>query len=234
MRTRRPPPIPHTPHAFVNDLPSSLRHLLLCSFVLAMTGRCWPRPVWPRPVPLPLLHAVVDFLTSPFALCPPNRRALLAKARENEAASSYPRVWMKSAVVERELGDAAQERALLEVGWATCRNTELVNCCVGGGGGGAGAGRWCVPQVNLLCHGSPTSVHVDVHERPTNSSAPRPCLYPPQEGIRRFPSFEKFYLMLGQLEQRAGNVESARTAYRCGEGRGWGAERGARTTRSPL
>lgn len=81
---------------------------------------------------------------------PERARALLAKARENEAASSYPRVWMKSAVVERELGDAAQERALLE------------------------------------------------------------------EGIRRFPTFEKFYLMLGQLEQRAGNVEGARTAYRSG------------------
>ncbi len=47
---------------------------------------------------------------------PRGRRALLAKARENEAASSYPRVWMKSALVERELGDVAKERALLEVG----------------------------------------------------------------------------------------------------------------------
>lgn len=33
-------------------------------------------------------------------------RVLLSKARENEAASSYQRVWMKSAMVERELGDA--------------------------------------------------------------------------------------------------------------------------------
>ncbi|KXZ45962.1 hypothetical protein GPECTOR_49g546 [Gonium pectorale] len=37
-----------------------------------------------------------------------------------------------------------------------------------------------------------------------------------EEGIRRFPTFEKFYLMLGQLEQRAGNVDGARTAYRNG------------------
>lgn len=44
---------------------------------------------------------------------------------------------------------------------------------------------------------------------------------PPQEGIRRFPTFEKFYLMLGQLEQRAGNVEGARTAYRWGHGSVW-------------
>jgi pre-mRNA-processing factor 6 len=76
------------------------------------------------------------------------RSALLAKARENEAASGYPRVWMKSAIVERELGDTAKERMLLE------------------------------------------------------------------EGVRRFPAFEKFYLMLGQLEQREGNPDGARVAYR--------------------
>ncbi|GLC38459.1 hypothetical protein PLESTB_001727900 [Pleodorina starrii] len=81
---------------------------------------------------------------------PERARALLAKARENEAASSYPRVWMKSALVERELGDVARERELLE------------------------------------------------------------------EGIRRFPGFEKLYLMLGQLEQRCGNTDGARVAYRNG------------------
>ncbi|GFR44314.1 hypothetical protein Agub_g5438 [Astrephomene gubernaculifera] len=81
---------------------------------------------------------------------PERARALLAKARENEAASSYPRVWMKSAIVERELGDTAREKSLLE------------------------------------------------------------------EGIRRFPAFEKFYLMLGQLEQRAGNTDAARAAFRNG------------------
>eukprot|EP00198_Chlamydomonas_reinhardtii_P003302 XP_001692638.1 splicing factor, component of the U4/U6-U5 snRNP complex [Chlamydomonas reinhardtii] len=83
---------------------------------------------------------------------PERARALLAKARENEAANGYPRVWMKSALVERELGDGAKERALLE------------------------------------------------------------------EGIRRFPAFEKFYLMLGQLEARpgGGGAEAARAAYRAG------------------
>lgn len=71
---------------------------------------------------LPYPDVPSDLAPAPFG------RALLAKARENEAASSYPRVWMKSAVVERELGDAAQERALLEVGegprgqWALCVN----------------------------------------------------------------------------------------------------------------
>ena len=42
-------------------------------------------------------------------------RALLAKARASEACAT-PRVWMKSAIVEREEGDAAAERALLEEG----------------------------------------------------------------------------------------------------------------------
>ena len=36
-----------------------------------------------------------------------------------------------------------------------------------------------------------------------------------EEGIRLFPSFPKFYLMLGQLEERSGNTEGARMAYRC-------------------
>ncbi|EFJ46600.1 hypothetical protein VOLCADRAFT_62457 [Volvox carteri f. nagariensis] len=93
---------------------------------------------------------------------PERARALLAKARENEAASSYPRVWMKSAIVERELGDAGKERALLE------------------------------------------------------------------EGIRRFPTFEKFYLMLGQLEQRCGSTDGARVVYRWG--REGGTEGGGRGT----
>ncbi|KAK9825509.1 hypothetical protein WJX74_002649 [Apatococcus lobatus] len=43
---------------------------------------------------------------------PERARALLARARDNPAAST-PRVWMKSAVVERELGDHAAERRLL-------------------------------------------------------------------------------------------------------------------------
>ncbi|KAF5841064.1 PRP1 splicing factor, N-terminal-domain-containing protein [Dunaliella salina] len=40
-----------------------------------------------------------------------------------------------------------------------------------------------------------------------------------EEGIRRFPTFEKHYLMLGQLEEREGHMEAARTAYRTGLGR---------------
>jgi pre-mRNA-processing factor 6 len=35
-----------------------------------------------------------------------------------------------------------------------------------------------------------------------------------EEGIQRFPTFEKHYLMLGQLEEREGRMEAARTAYR--------------------
>lgn len=63
-------------------------------------------------------------------------RALLAKARENEAASCYPRVWMKSAMVERELGHAAAERGLL---------TEGLRCAPPGPGWGpvrVRAGPW--------------------------------------------------------------------------------------------
>jgi len=74
---------------------------------------------------------------------------LLAKARSSSGAQ-YPRVWMKSAIVERELGHEEQERSLLE------------------------------------------------------------------EGIRRFPTFEKFYLMLGQLEERRRDTEAARVVYRNG------------------
>lgn len=46
---------------------------------------------------------------------PERARALLAKARSNLSASTA-RVWMKSALVEREAGDAAAQRRLLEEG----------------------------------------------------------------------------------------------------------------------
>lgn len=42
-------------------------------------------------------------------------RLLLQRARETSSAST-PRVWMKSALVERELGDTAAEKALLQEG----------------------------------------------------------------------------------------------------------------------
>jgi len=46
---------------------------------------------------------------------PERARTILEKAR-NEEASSTERVWMKSAIVERSLGNSAGERALLEEG----------------------------------------------------------------------------------------------------------------------
>ncbi|KAK9822995.1 hypothetical protein WJX81_003933 [Elliptochloris bilobata] len=80
---------------------------------------------------------------------PVRAQRLLAKARASEASSTQ-RVWMKSAIVERELGDAAAERALLE------------------------------------------------------------------EGVRRFPFFDKLHLMRGQLEERAGRLDAARAAVEAG------------------
>ena len=69
------------------------------------------------------------------------------QARDTEAGSTA-RVWMKSAIVEREAGDVAAERKLL------------------------------------------------------------------QAGIQAFPNFAKLHLMLGQLEERAGNTGQApRTAW---------------------
>jgi len=73
------------------------------------------------------------------------------QARETESCSTA-RVWMKSAIVEREAGDGAAQRSLLE------------------------------------------------------------------EGLRRHPAFWKLWLMLGQLEEREGRVDAARTAYAAG---GW-------------
>ena len=37
-----------------------------------------------------------------------------------------------------------------------------------------------------------------------------------QEGIEKFPYFDKLYLMLGQLEERAGSADAARGAYQAG------------------
>ena len=44
---------------------------------------------------------------------PQRARILLARARREHAAASTPRVWMKSALVERELGDPVAERQVL-------------------------------------------------------------------------------------------------------------------------
>jgi pre-mRNA-processing factor 6 len=52
---------------------------------------------------------------APVADTPPHPSPPNPKARATEACST-PRVWMKSAIVEREAGDAAGERALLEEG----------------------------------------------------------------------------------------------------------------------
>lgn len=71
---------------------------------------------------------------------PERARMILQKARSTETASTR-RVWMKSAMVERELGNQEEERALLRV------------------------------------------------------------------GLERFPEFDKLHLMLGQLEERSGNVQ---------------------------
>lgn len=34
-----------------------------------------------------------------------------------------------------------------------------------------------------------------------------------EEGLRRFPTFPKLWLMLGQLEERLGRLDAARAAY---------------------
>lgn len=70
-------------------------------------------------------------------------RAILDKARASDSSSTQ-RVWMKSAIVERELGDAQAEARVL------------------------------------------------------------------QEGITKFPYFDKLWLMLGQLEERRGASDAAR------------------------
>ncbi|XP_021748892.1 protein STABILIZED1-like [Chenopodium quinoa] len=75
---------------------------------------------------------------------PERAKILLAKARERGGSE---RVWMKSAIAERELGNVAEEKRLLD------------------------------------------------------------------EGLQRFPSFFKLWLMLGQLHERCGELEKAKEAY---------------------
>jgi hypothetical protein len=64
--------------------------------------RCLPSPQHTDPPPPP---------RSPIPHPPPPR----PQARSSDTASTA-RVWMKSAIVERELGDAGEERRLLEEG----------------------------------------------------------------------------------------------------------------------
>lgn len=37
-----------------------------------------------------------------------------------------------------------------------------------------------------------------------------------EEGVRRFPYFDKLHLMRGQLEERVGRLDAARAAYEAG------------------
>lgn len=74
---------------------------------------------------------------------PERARFILDKARTSDNSSTQ-RVWMKSAIVERELGNAASERKILE------------------------------------------------------------------EGLAKFPYFDKLWLMLGQLEERQNKPDAAR------------------------
>ena len=117
---------------------------------------------------------------------------------------------MKSAIVERELGSDDKVRGLDDI----CE-----------GGGRVAICRAHTPRVIewecvlitciRLADGTLFSCLLIV-----------PYPHPPQfyphlqeralldEGIRRFPSYAKFYLMLGQLEEKGGHTEAARAVYR--------------------
>lgn len=117
---------------------------------------------------------------------PRPRSLILAKAREHPPASTA-RVWMKSAIAEREAGDAPAERSLLQVGRRRA---------------GAGRAGGCL----LLSRRLKSVEGAALRRSPpppllTHPLPPPGCL---QEGIRRFPYFWKLHIMLGQLEERLG------------------------------
>lgn len=116
---------------------------------------------------------------------------------------------MKSAIAEREAGDAPAERALLQVRWWR-----------------AGlAGRWAGLRHDCLTPAvlpTPTALHrlqmgircVPCIARGPFVCRPAPPLLSPQEGIRRFPYFWKLHIMLGQLEERLGECPRANIGRR--------------------
>lgn len=106
---------------------------------------------------------------------------------------------MKSAMVEREAGDAAAERSLLQVGLSA-----PVDCS---GVGGVWVGDVVAEQLPT-CRGRCCTPH------PCSPCTPAPAFGPhPQEGIRRFPYFWKLHIMLGQLEERLGAVPAGHWAW---------------------
>jgi pre-mRNA-processing factor 6 len=157
---------------------------------------------------------------------PQRARALLAKARNSENSSTQ-RVWMKSAIVERELGNAEEVAPFpnLHSMHPMCGLDELQKFRV----------QWRFLLHGRSCHavdsiyGSimPTGFMVGLFmpfaclSRNSGSGAgkvteimrvvqERNLL---KEGIAKFPYFDKLHLMLGQLEERQGSVEAARAAY---------------------
>ena len=132
-------------------------------------------------------------------------RGILAKAR---ATLANERIWMKSALVERERGETDEarqpvltplsfhiHRRIAGLAQSVCMRPARLGKPVGDRGVWQCTSSAC-PDGRVLCLLQELKLL--------------------NEGISKFPYFHKFYLMLGQLEERRGSADAARQAYQAG------------------
>ena len=143
---------------------------------------------------------------------PLRARALMVKARDSPVQTQ--RVWMKSAIVERELVRMQPLPCLAATVWSACVQwpKHAVPCSL--------SGRCHVAQ--LLPQNNPSAqcsacwdnvCRLCPFDAQGNTEEELRLL---EEGLQRFPAFDKLWLMLGQSEERRGRTAAARTAYQSG------------------
>jgi len=146
---------------------------------------------------------------------PVRAAALMVKARESPVQTQ--RVWMKSAIVEREL-----VRPLSPACAYCCQSCRrLAVPCIGMlHATGAVSPSTCravlVSWARTSMERSACCVLLGVTVQigtQGNTEEEQRLL---EEGLQRFPAFDKLWLMLGQLEERRGRAAAARTAYQNG------------------
>jgi len=126
----------------------------------------------------------------------PSARRLLAEAFSANPDSEA--IWLAAFKLEFETGEIERARAILKKARSSSGESED-----GGGGGGGGGGD--TPRVWMKA--------AIVERRAGDAAAERKVL---DEAVKRFPTFDKLHLMLGQLCERERDWSGARKCYATG------------------
>ncbi|CAL8466925.1 g6461 [Coccomyxa elongata] len=141
---------------------------------------------------------------------PQRARALLARARDTPTASTR-RVWMKSAIVERELGNVAEERRLLQEGIKKFPGFHKLYLMLGQleerQGNTEAARRAYLDGLKRCMDSVPLWRSIARLEEAAGSVAKARALL--EQGRLKNPKNEELWLAAVRTEQRAGNTKAA-------------------------